>query len=145
MADLTPAKKPKPAGGGHPKDLHPHEEIMAPPVIHLEHHHLEKLLPKGSKMPPVGSKIKISGLAHVGATSENQDSQQEPGRPIGTGATTGKNTRRSMTLHLHKMDIGQEGISGGEKEESQKAGMKAEIDRVLTKGEGSESEGKAER
>jgi hypothetical protein len=70
MADLTPAKKPKPAGGGHPKDLHPHEEIMKPPVIHLEHHHLEKLLPKGSKMPPVGSKIKISGLAHVGATSE---------------------------------------------------------------------------
>jgi hypothetical protein len=148
MADLTPAKKPKPAGGGHPKDLNPHEEIMAPPVIHLEHHHLEKLLPKGSKMPPVGSKIKISGLAHVGATSEQDESRSPPSHgldPRLEGEKVGGGKRRSMTLHLHKMDMGQEGISGGEKEESQKAGMKAEIDRVLTKGEGSESEGKAER
>jgi hypothetical protein len=114
-------------------------EHEAPPVMHLEAHHIHKLF--GGKMPPIGSKIKVHGLVHVGAFNEGS-----AGPPSGGKAKGGEgHTPRTMTLHFHKMDMGQEGISGGEKEESQKAGMKAEIDRVLTKGEGSESEGKAER
>lgn len=126
MANFTPKAKQeanKAKGGTLPRDSAEHQ---APPHIYLEHHHLEKL--GMTKMPAVGSKIKISGLAHVGATSENQDR--------GDG---GK--KRSMTLHLHKMEIGRD---EHDHEESQKAGMKAAVDKALTKGEGSESEGNGE-
>jgi hypothetical protein len=49
-----------------------------------------------------------------------------------------------MTLHLHKMDIGKEGISEGEKDESQKAGAKAEIDKALAREMGGKKTARAE-
>ena|ERR1700676_367164 len=129
MADFTlkKGKETNKAKGSLPMENTAEHE--APPRLYLEHHHLAKL--GLTKMPPVGSKIKISGLAHVGATSEDQS----PG--IKGGA------RRSMTLHLHKMEVGKEGIDGAS-EETQKDGMKSEIDKALTKHAGSEAEkGKA--
>jgi hypothetical protein len=131
MADFTPKKVSAEKGSAKGSLAHNNAEHQAPPSIYLEHHHLAKL--GMDKMPPVGSKIKISGLAHVGATSEHQDSKQEPGRKIGTGATTPANTRRSMTLHLHKMEVGQEGITDEVKSESQKAGAKGEMDKALSR------------
>jgi len=130
MADFTPKKistekgkaKGSLVGANSPSSSAEHQ---SPPRLYLEHHHLAKL--GMDKMPPVGSKIKISGLAHVGATSEDQD----PG--INGGP------RRSMTLHLHKMEIGKEGIEGAS-EEDQKDGMKSAIDKALTKHAGSEAE-----
>src|SRR5271163_2368186 len=96
MADFTPKKgwseKGKARGGEGPASMGSRDaEHQAPPVIHLEHHHLEKL--GMTKMPPVGSKIRISGLAHVGSTSESDNSAAASSRPEGSGATTPKNTR----------------------------------------------------
>lgn len=135
MADFTPKKvsteKSKAKGS-----LVSHDspsstaEHQSPPRLYLEHHHLAKL--GMTKMPPVGSKIKISGLAHVGATSEDSDHSGD-----------GKGPRRSMTLHLHQMDVGA-GKQPEMSDESQKDGMKSEIDKALTKHAGSEAaKGKA--
>lgn len=130
MADFTPKKvsteKSKAKGNLAVDNTSEHQE---PPRLYLEHHHLAKL--GMDKMPAVGSKIKISGLAHVGSTSEDQD-RMDGGKP-----------RRRMTLHLHQMEMGGDGIEGAS-EESQKDGMKSEIDKALTKHAGSESaKGKA--
>lgn len=137
MADFTPKKQ---SDAGKAKGSLAHDNISeheAPPRLYLEHHHLEKLGLK--KMPAVGSKIKISGTAHVGATSENSSDAPSGGKAKGGEG----NTQRSMTLHLHKMDVGTDNQSG-ETEESQKDGMKAAIDKALVKGAGSESaKGKA--
>ncbi len=139
MADFTPKKlstEKSKAAGSLPVDNAEHQE---PPRLYLEHHHLAKL--GMGKMPPVGSKIKISGLAHVGATSENSSDGPSGGKADGKGGEG--NTRRSMTLHFHKMEVGKEGIEGAS-EESQKDGMKSEIDKALTKHAGSEAaKGKA--
>ena len=81
MADFTPKKVSKEAAkekGG--MLAHDNTEHQAPPRLYLENHHLEKLLPKGSKMPPVGSKIKVSGLVHVGSTSENSEHAPSGGK-----------------------------------------------------------------
>ncbi len=125
MADFTPKKvKAEPSGakGSLPKQND--VEHQSPPRLYLEHHHLAKL--GMDKMPAVGSKIKISGLAHVGATSENSDHGD------------GGNPRRSMTLHLHSMEMG-----GGKQpemsDESQKDGAKSAIDKALAKHAGSEA------
>jgi hypothetical protein len=130
MADFTPKKvsseKGKARGGEGPavassKDA----EHQAPPVIHLEHHHLEKL--GLTKMPPVGSKIRISGLAHVGATSEGDQSAR-------FGGTSGRDEgepKRSMTLHLHKMDVGKDGASDVDQEAESAKGAKAAMDKAL--------------
>jgi hypothetical protein len=137
MADFTPKKEAGKAKGSLPMDNA--SEHQEPPVLHLQAHHIGKLF-KDGKMPKVGSKIKVSGLVHVGAMSEHQDAP-----PSGGKAQTGGegNTRRSMTLHFHKMEMGTDGIDG-QKEESQKDGMKAEIDKALTSHAGSEAEkGKA--
>jgi len=136
MADFTPKKVSSEKGsakGSLPTDNAEHQR---PPTIYLEHHHLEKLGLKN--MPKVGSKIKISGLAHVGATSEHDHSASASSRAEGTGATTPKNTR-SMTLHLHKMDVakdGIEGVSDVDQEEQSKAGALAEVNKALEKSEG---------
>ena len=53
-------------------------EHEAPPRLLLSHGHLKKL--GMTKMPPVGSKIHISGVAHVGATSEDQDGGMPGGK-----------------------------------------------------------------
>lgn len=125
MADFTPKKvspEKSTAKGSLPKD-----NAEAPPVIHLEHHHLEKL--GMTKMPPVGSKIKISGLAHVGATSEGDQSAR-----FGGGAAEDGKPHRSMTLHLHKMEVGGGNNSGAKEvdQEAEKAkGAKAEMDKAL--------------
>jgi hypothetical protein len=120
MANFTPPKKEaSKAKGSLAHDTTEHE---SPPTLYLHEGHLKKLGVK--ELLKVGSKIKISGLAHVGSTSENQDH--------GDG---GK--RRSITLHMHKMEIGRD---EHDHEESQKAGMKGAIDKALTKGAGSESE-----
>jgi hypothetical protein len=128
MADFTPKKQTSEKGKEKGGTLNPHKEESRPPTMYLGHAHLVKL--GITKMPPVGSKIKISGLAHVGATSEQDDSEQP-----------GDKKQRSMTLHMHKMDVGRDET---DHEESQKAGMKAAVDKALTKGAGSESEGNGE-
>ncbi len=101
-------------------------------------------MPKGMKMPPVGSKIKISGLAHVGATSENQAMGPSGGKAQKGGEG---NTKRSMTLHMHKMDMAhgsQPGVSEPEQEAETAKGAKAEMDKALKRGaggDGKDSEG----
>jgi hypothetical protein len=138
MADFTPKKVSSEKGkatGSLPHDSAEHQD---PPRVYLEHHHLEKLGLK--KMPAVGSKIKVSGVAHVGSTSENTEHAPSGGKAPGKEGST----RRTMTLHFHKMELGREGISDGEKEESQKAGMKGAMDKALKRaagGDGVDSEG----
>lgn len=115
MADFTPKKEATKAKGSLAKDDTEHQ---SPPTMYLQHHHLEKLGLK--KMPAVGSKIKISGLAHVGSTSENQDNGD------------GGSPRRSMTLHMHKMEVGKDGPGAEEDQAEQtKQGAKAEMDKAL--------------
>lgn len=111
------------AKGSLPKDNT--SEHQAPPSLYLGHEHLAKFGIK--EIPKVGSKIKISGIAHVGATSENVD-HGDGGGP-----------RRSMTLHMHKMEVGTDKQSSDAKEQGQKDGMKAAIDKALTKDAGSET------
>lgn len=104
-------------------------EHMSPPVMHLEAHHIKKLF-KG-KMPPIGSKIKVHGLVHVGAYSEGQDSPPSGGK---IGSAGQDNPGRSMTLHFHKMDVDQDN-QGSEHTVDQEAerakGAKAEMDKAL--------------
>jgi hypothetical protein len=119
MADFTPKKVSTEKGSAKGSLAHNNAEHQAPPHLYLEHHHLAKL--GMDKMPPVGSKIRISGLAHVGATSEDHN----PG-------IKGKPTKR-MTLHLHQMELGHEGITDEVKSESQKAGAKGEMDKALSR------------
>jgi len=92
-----------------------------PPTIYLHEDHLKKL--GIHTMPTVGDKLHIAAHAHVGATSENQDKGD------------GGKARRSLTLHLHKMEVG-----GGKQpemsDESQTAGAKAAIDKALKRGAG---------
>jgi hypothetical protein len=142
MADFAPKKEAGMAKGSLAKDNS--SEHQSPPSIYLEHHHLEKLLPKGSKMPPVGSKIKISGLAHVGATSEHAQNPPSGGKAQKGGEG---NTKRSMTLHLHKMEMGKDGadgVSDVEQEEQSRKGAKAEMEKALSRREGT-SEGKGSK
>src|SRR5271165_7638266 len=123
MADFTPKNgsenEPGTRGYGEPKDHTPNArapsggkakgasaEHQAPPVLHLEAHHIEKLFK--NKMPPIGSKIKVHGLVHVGAYSEGAD-----GPPSGGKAKGGEgNTGRTMALHFHKMDVAQDNQGG---------------------------------
>ena len=141
MADFTPKKVASESGPGiHPKAEGSRDvEHEAPPVMHLEAHHIKKLF--GNKMPPIGSKIKVHGLVHVGAYSEDH-----AGPPSGGKAQAGDegNTGRTMTLHFHKMEHGKDGTSDGVDDQSQNDGMKAAIDKALTKDAGSEAtKGKA--
>jgi hypothetical protein len=143
MADFAPKKESGKAKGGQGPAMagSRNAEHQAPPVVHLEHHHLEKL--GMDKMPPVGSKIKISGLAHVGATSEHNHSA-EPGEPEGSGQST---PRRSMTLHLHQMEMGKSGIEGAkdvDQEAKSAAGAKAEMDKALSREMGGKKSKRAE-
>jgi len=132
MADFTPKKVSGEAGKGlRSTSKVAGEDTQAPPRLYLEAHHLAKL--GMDKMPPVGSKIKISGLAHVGASSEDDD----------PGIAGGK--RRSMTLHMHKMDLGTDGPGKEVDQEAQSnKGAKSEMDKALSRAAGSESaKGKA--
>ena len=123
----------KAAGGK--QAMTPGVDTQPPPTLHLSHDHLAKLMPAGSSMPPVGSKIRISGLAHVGSASEDQDSMVPAGK---------SGTRRSMTLHIHQMEMGADGPDNDvAQEEQSKAGAKAEMDKALAKGAGSASKGNA--
>jgi len=94
-------------------------------------------------MPPVGSKIKINGLAHVGSTSENQADPPSGGKAKGGEA----NTKRNMTLHFHQMDMStgaQPGVSDADQEAESAKGAKAEMDKALKRGaggDGKDSEG----
>jgi hypothetical protein len=141
MADME--NEPGSAGYGEPKDHAPNTrppsggkakgasaEHMAPPVLHLEAHHIAKLFK--NKMPPVGSKIKFNAVAHVGAYNEGAD-----GPPSGGKAKGGEgNTGRTMALHFHKMDAAQDN-QGGEQTVDQAAesakGAKAEMDKALAR------------
>ncbi len=114
-----------PSGGKAPGASAEHQ---SPPVMHLEDHHITKLF--GKKMPPIGSKIKVHGLIHVGAYNENQEENPSGGKaPGGEG-----NTKRTMALHFHKMDMAQDN-QPGEKTVDQDAerakGAKAEMDKAL--------------
>jgi hypothetical protein len=138
---MSEENEPGSAGYGEPKDHTPNvrppsggkakgasAEHMAPPVLHLEAHHIAKLF-KG-KMPPIGSKIKVHGLVHVGAYNEGAD-----GPPSGGKAKGGEgNTARTMALHFHKMDIGTDNQTSDTDRESQSAkGAKAEMDKALAR------------
>jgi hypothetical protein len=128
------ASEPSKAKGSLAKDK---DEAFSPPMIHLTHEHMKKFGIK--QMPKVGSKIKISGLVHVGSTSEHDGSHS-----FGEPGAEGEGPSHSMTLHLHKMAMAHDGIPEGEKEESQKDGMKSAVDAALAKHAGSESaKGKA--
>jgi hypothetical protein len=131
MADFTPKKLVAEKGhakAGEGKPSVSQDEHMSPPRVYLEHHHLAKLGLK--EMPKVGSKIHISGLAHVGATSEH-DSADEPGE------RKGDKKRRSMTLHLHKMEMGTNGPGKEVNQEAETAkGAKAAMDKALKRGAG---------
>lgn len=131
MADFTPKKLSKEAGSAKGSLAHENTEHQDPPRVYLEHHHLEKL--GLTKMPAVGSKIKISGLAHVGSTSENSEHAPSGGKAKGGEG----NTRRSMTLHFHKMEIGKDG-NEADQEAQTASGAKAAMDAELTKHAGSE-------
>jgi hypothetical protein len=137
MATLISARKSPERGtaaGSNPKEPGDSEH-MAPPTIHLGHEHLKALgIHKAEHMPKIGSKIKISGLVHVGATNADQ------GDHIAHGA--GKGPRHSMTLHLHKMEMGtddQPGMTDVDQEAERTKGAKAEMDKALSRGAGSES------
>ena len=66
-----------PSGGKAPGASAEHQ---SPPVMHLEDHHIAKLF--GKKMPPIGSKIKVHGLIHVGAYNEDKAKRiRAAGRP----------------------------------------------------------------
>jgi hypothetical protein len=138
VANFAPKAEAGKAKGSLAKDnMSEHQE---PPRIYLEHHHLEKLLPKGAKMPPVGSKIKISGLAHVGSTSENDASPPSGGKAQKGGEG---NTKRTMTLHLHKMDMGtgtQPGVSDVDQDAEKAKGAKSAMDKALKRGAGGDGE-----
>ncbi len=98
------------------------EGTTSPPSLYLQHDHLKKLgLDKG-KMPAVGTKIHVSGIAHVGSVSEDQDR--------GDGQ---KAPRRSMTLHMHQMEVGGEDEGEDVKEDRMKSGAKAEMDKALAR------------
>lgn len=134
MANFMPKKSQAKAKGGQgpAEAMSKDAEYQSPPTLHLSHHHLEKLMPAGSSMPPVGSKIRVSGLAHVGSASEDQDSMAPAGKKGGT--------RRSMTLHMHQMEMGADGPDNDvAQEEMSKSGAKAEMDKALSKQQGSES------
>ena|SRR5271156_4676793 len=131
MADFTPKKLSTEKSGAKGSLAMDNTEHQAPPVMHLEAHHIDKLF-KG-KMPKVGSKIKVSGLVHVGATSEHQEHNPSGGKaPGGEGKT-----RRTATLHFHKMDVATDGPGKEvDQEEESKKGAKAEMDKALSKGAG---------
>ena len=114
-----------PSGGKAPGASAEHQ---SPPIMHLEDHHIKQLF--GKKMPPIGSKIKVHGLIHVGAYNEDHTDEPSGGKaPGGEG-----NTKRTMALHFHKMDIAQDN-QAGEKTVDQSAeaakGAKAEMDKAL--------------
>jgi hypothetical protein len=131
MADFTPKKVSGETGRGITPKAEGSMDVEheSPPVMHLEAHHIGKLF--GSKMPPIGSKIKVHGLVHVGAFNEGS-----AGPPSGGKAKGGEgHTKRSMTLHFHKMDMGTNGPdtpgSEVEQQEQSKKGAKAEMDKAL--------------
>ena len=117
----------KAAGGK--QAMTPGEDTQPPPTLHLGHKHMEKLGLK--KMPAVGTKLHFHAVGHVGSTSEDQDSMAGSKKP-----------RRSMTLHIHQMEMGQDDQTGDTdvaQEEESKKGAKAEMDKALAKQQGSES------
>ncbi len=144
---MSGENEPGEVGYGEPKDHAPNvrppsggkakgasAEAMSPPVLHLEAHHIEKMFK--NKLPPIGSKIKFNAVAHVGAYSEGAD-----GPPSGGKAKGGDgNTKRTMALHFHKMEIGKGGNETGQSEQDQDAkraaGAKAEMDKALKREEG---------
>ncbi len=132
MADFTPKKlagesgpgiKPKAEGS---RDV----EHEAPPVMHLEAHHIAKLFK--NKMPPVGSKIPMRAVVHVGAYSEDHAGPPSGGKVKGAAGTD--NPGRSMTLHFHKMEHGTDQQESDAVKEGQTAsGAKAEMDKALAR------------
>ena len=121
----------KAAGGK--QAMTPGEDTQPPPTLHLGHKHMEKLGLK--KMPAVGTKLHFHAVAHVGATSEDRDSMAGSKKP-----------RRSMTLHIHQMEMGdgaQPGTSDADQEEESKSEAKAEMDKALAKQQGGGSKPKA--
>lgn len=108
------------AGEGKPSPSQ--DETSSPPSLYLQHDHLKKLGLDTGKMPAVGTKIHVSGIAHVGAVSEDQDR--------GDGQ---KSPRRSMTLHMHQMEVGGKDEGDEVKEDRMKSGAKAEMDKALAR------------
>ncbi len=143
---MSGENEPGEVGYGEPKDHAPNvrppsggkakgasAEHQSPPVMHLEDHHIAKLF--GKKMPPIGSKIKVHGLIHVGAYNENQEANPSGGKAKGGEG----NTKRTMALHFHKMDIAQDNQRGEktvDQEAERAAGAKAEMDKALKREEG---------
>lgn len=121
------ASEPGKAKGSLAKDK---DEAFSPPMIHLTHEHMKKFGIK--QMPKVGSKIKISGLVHVGSTSEHDGSHS-----FGEPGAEGEGPSHSMTLHLHKMEMGKDTAGEQVAQEAETAkGAKAEMDKALERAEG---------
>ena len=137
MATFAPKKDPTTAKGSL---AHDNTEHQAPPVLHLQAHHIDKLF-KG-KMPKVGSKIKVHGLVHVGSTSESHEHAPSGGKAKGGEG----NTQRTATLHFHKMEIGTDGPEGKEVDQEAESakGAKAEMDKALKRGAGGAKKQSAE-
>jgi hypothetical protein len=124
-ADAPSGGKAKGAGAEH----------QAPPVMHLEAHHIKKMFK--NKMPPVGTKFKVTGLAHVGAYNEDSDGPPSGGKAEGAGGEGG--TKRTMALHFHKMDVAQDNQPGEttvDQDAERAKGAKAEMDKALERQEG---------
>jgi hypothetical protein len=134
MADFSPKSEANVAKSGEGKAAagQRNDEHEAPPVMHLEAHHIKKLF--GNKMPPIGSKVKVNGLVHVGAYNEDHAGPPSGGK---AGYASEDNPGRSMTLHFHKMDMGTDQQSSDADRESQTAnGAKAEMDKALARQSG---------
>lgn len=144
MKNLVTEKGSAKAGEGKAEGSSRNAEHQSPPMLHLGHEHMKALgLHKGPVPFKVGDKIHVHALVHVGAISESQHDNPSGGKaPGGEG-----NTHRTMTLHFHKMDMG-DGTQPGVKEVDQEAekakGAKAEMDKALKReagGKGKDSEG----
>jgi len=124
-------EKGKAKTGESPAPMRDDEMPERPPTLYLEHEHLKKLGIK--KMPGIGEKLHARMVAHVGAISEDQDRGD------------GREPRRHMTLHIHKMDMGTDGPGKEVDQEAEsKAGAKAAMDKALKRevgGDGEDSEG----
>lgn len=95
--------------------------------VRLEHEHLKKL--GIDKLPQVGQKMNLAAHAHVTNVSEHHGEGDDA-------------PRRHVTLQLRKMELGQDAQSSNsdeEQAEQSKAGAKAEMDKALSKAQGSES------
>ena len=138
MVEPAKAKSGEGKPGGAEGPLHASsapEDYAEPPSLHLTHKHLTKL---GLKGLSAGQTLHVHAVARVHSAHSAEWTQ--PRNPSGGKAAGGEgNTKHDATLHFHKMEVGTDQQSGDTKKQDQKDGMKAAIDKALTKDAGSEA------